>query len=105
MQCRRACAEVAEVVENLWNACFTAECLGFGAEWCGNLLFHVEHLELRDRDLDEQVLATRKARSVPRGTFLCSEELRERNHFHGITGGFDSSAQSDAGGAGGSRRR
>jgi hypothetical protein len=36
------CAEVAGVVENLWNACFAVGLWGFSGGGCGNLLFHVE---------------------------------------------------------------
>jgi hypothetical protein len=44
MAIRRACAEVAWLVENLWNAQNTASFGRFWRGWCGNLLFHVEHL-------------------------------------------------------------
>jgi hypothetical protein len=33
------------VVENLWNAYFALEFVGFLPGRCGNLLFHVEHLQ------------------------------------------------------------
>jgi hypothetical protein len=40
---RLGCAEVREVVDNLWNARFVWEIEGFCTARCGNLLFHVEH--------------------------------------------------------------
>jgi hypothetical protein len=37
------CAEVQLAVENLWNAYFAVQSLGFWRGRCGKLLFHVEH--------------------------------------------------------------
>jgi hypothetical protein len=39
---RIGCAEMAGVVENLWNVGFAVQSRGFWWWWCGNLLFHVE---------------------------------------------------------------
>ena len=38
----RGCGEGSGSVENLWKGGNTAGMEGFGAEWCGKLLFHVE---------------------------------------------------------------
>jgi hypothetical protein len=45
---RIGCAEMAAVVENLWNARFAAQSRGFWSGWCGNLLFHVEQFSGAD---------------------------------------------------------
>jgi hypothetical protein len=45
---RIGCAEMAGVVENLWNAGFAVQSRGFWLGWCGNLLFHVEQFSGAD---------------------------------------------------------
>jgi hypothetical protein len=42
---RMACEEVPEPVENVWNAYFAMETSGLRGDGCGNLLFHVEHIQ------------------------------------------------------------
>jgi hypothetical protein len=41
-QGRRGCGEGSLAVENLWKGGNAAGMEGFGAGWCGKLLFHVE---------------------------------------------------------------
>jgi hypothetical protein len=80
---RIGCAEMAAVVENLWNARFALQSRGFWSGWCGNLLFHVEQFSGAD---GEKKAAIAKPFAVAGGFgdagMFHVEHYRQKKHSH-----------------------
>jgi hypothetical protein len=79
---RNGCAEMAGVVENLWNACFALQSRGFWSGWCGNLLFHVEQFSGADGEKKAAVANLAIAARFGDAGMFHVEHYRQKKHSH-----------------------